>query len=84
VGFVDVGGVCYVNYVNGDVCVIVDDNFFFRFLRIVGLEILVGGDETDLRFLDAKGGHVVALTAKGKARYDKSGFVRDKNGGFRA
>lgn len=45
---------------------------------------VIDGDETDLRFLDANGGHVVALTAKGKARYDKSGFVRDKNGEFRA
>lgn len=41
---------------------------------------VVDGDESDLRFLDPKGNHVVALTAKGKARYDKSGFVRDVNG----
>jgi len=34
------------------------------------------GDETDLRFLDPKG-HVVALYAKGNAKRDTSGFVRD-------
>ncbi len=34
------------------------------------------GDESDLRFLDPKG-HVVALYAKGNARKDTSGFVRD-------
>lgn len=37
---------------------------------------VVSGDNTDLRFLDSKG-VIVALKAKGKARYDKSGFVRD-------
>lgn len=41
---------------------------------------VVNGDESDLRFMDPKGGHIVALTAKGKARYDKSGFVRHVNG----
>ena len=34
------------------------------------------GDETDLRFLD-KRGTVVGLKAKGKAKQDASGFVRD-------
>lgn len=34
------------------------------------------GDETDLRFLDPAG-HVVALYAKGNAKKDTSGFVRD-------
>ena len=37
---------------------------------------LVNGDDTDLRFLDPVG-VVVALTAKGKARKDYSGFVRE-------
>lgn len=37
---------------------------------------VVDGDETDLRHLDPRG-HVVALRAKGKARKDRSGFVRD-------
>ena len=36
---------------------------------------VTNGDETDLRFLDARG-IVVGLKAKGKARKDKSGFVR--------
>ena len=35
---------------------------------------VVNGDETDLRFLDPQG-CIVALYAKGKARYDTSGFV---------
>lgn len=43
---------------------------------------VVDGDETDIRFRDPKGGHIVALTAKGKARNSDLGFVRDKNGGF--
>jgi hypothetical protein len=34
------------------------------------------GDDTDLRFLDMPG-HVIALYAKGNARKDKFGFVRD-------
>lgn len=32
-------------------------------------------DENDLRFLDPPGGHIGALKAKGKAKYDKTGFV---------
>jgi hypothetical protein len=39
---------------------------------------VVNGDETDLRFLDnATGGAIIALYAKGNAKGDKSGFVRD-------
>jgi hypothetical protein len=38
---------------------------------------VVNGDETDLRFLDPKGGVIVALYAKGNARTDRSGFVQD-------
>lgn len=37
---------------------------------------VTNGDETDLRFLDAKG-IVIGLKAKGKAKKDQSGFVRD-------
>lgn len=37
------------------------------------------GDKDDLRFLDKKGGRIVALKAKGKARYDESGFVKEVN-----
>jgi hypothetical protein len=40
----------------------------------------VDGDETDLRHLDPPG-HVVLLRAKGKARTDRSGFVRDAQTG---
>ena len=43
---------------------------------------VVDGDETDVRFYDPKGGHVVALSAKGQAKKIGLGFVRDKNGGF--
>lgn len=43
---------------------------------------VVNGDEDDVRFRDPKGGHIVALTAKGKAVKDTSGFVRDPKGGF--
>lgn len=39
----------------------------------LGLPV-VNGDESDLRFLDAKGS-VIALYAKGKAKKDTSGFV---------
>ena len=38
---------------------------------------VVDGDETDLRFLDPKGGVIVALYAKGNARHDTTGFVVD-------
>jgi hypothetical protein len=40
------------------------------------LEPVANGDETDLRFLDPRG-HVIALYAKGNAKRDQSGFVRD-------
>jgi len=39
---------------------------------------VINGDEHDLRFLDLKG-HIVGLKAKGKARYDKIGFVLKTN-----
>jgi len=37
---------------------------------------LIDGDETDARFTDS-GGSIIALRAKGRGRYDKTGFVRD-------
>jgi hypothetical protein len=37
---------------------------------------VVNGDETDLRFLDAKG-VIVGLKAKGRAKKDTTGFVRN-------
>ena len=40
---------------------------------------VIDGDSSDVRFLDPKGGHIVMLTAKGQARKDKSGFVKDIN-----
>lgn len=33
------------------------------------------GDDTDLRFMDPKGGYVIGLRAKGRAKRDESGFV---------
>lgn len=41
--------------------------------------VVVDGDETDLRFLDPKGGVIVALYAKGHATKDTTGFVQDYN-----
>jgi len=38
---------------------------------------VIDGDQDDLRFLDPKGGHIVALYAKGKAKRDTSGFVQE-------
>ena len=38
---------------------------------------VIDGDSDDLRFLDPKGGHIVALYAKGKAKKDQSGFVQE-------
>ena len=35
----------------------------------------IDGDAHDVRFLDLRGGYVVALRAKGKGRKDKTGFV---------
>jgi len=43
---------------------------------------VVDGDETDVRFLDPDGGHIVALFAKADAVKDTSGFVREPDGGF--
>jgi hypothetical protein len=44
-----------------------------------GVNPIANGDDTDLRFLDPRGafGHVIALYAKGNAKRDQSGFVRD-------
>lgn len=44
---------------------------------------VIDGDETDVRFMDKKHGHVIALSPKGKARFDKLGFVRDVNSTLR-
>ena len=38
---------------------------------------VIAGDQDDLRFLDPKGGHIVALYAKGKAKKDTRGFVQE-------
>ena len=38
---------------------------------------VIDGDESDVRFYDPDGGHIVALTAKGDAIGDTSGFVRE-------
>lgn len=38
---------------------------------------VIDGDDSDVRFFDEKGGHIVALTAKGMAKKDTTGFVRD-------
>lgn len=43
---------------------------------------VIDGDETDIRFRDPKGGHIVALTAKGDARKMGLGFVRKADGNF--
>lgn len=43
---------------------------------------VIDGDESDIRFTDKRGGHIVALTAKGKARDDTSGFVRTIDSAF--
>jgi len=40
---------------------------------------VIDGDLNDARFLDPQGGNIIALTAKGKAKYDTSGFVRSPN-----
>lgn len=44
---------------------------------------VVDGDEYDIRSLDPKHGHIVALYAKGKARYDTLGFVRNISDSFK-
>ena len=38
---------------------------------------VIDGDSDDLRFLDPRGGHIVALYAKGAAKKDTSGFVQE-------
>lgn len=43
---------------------------------------VVDGDVDDVRFHDPKGGHIIALFAKGTAVKDTSGFVRDATAGF--
>ena len=43
---------------------------------------MIDGDESDVRFLDPKGGHMVGLFAKGDAIHDDSGFVREADGSF--
>lgn len=43
--------------------------------KYIGLKVL-NGDETDLRFLDKKNS-IVGLKAKGKAKKDTTGFVKD-------
>lgn len=40
---------------------------------------VINGDETDVRFMDPAGGHIVGLYAKGDAKKDDSGFVRNPN-----
>lgn len=44
--------------------------------------LVVDGDETDLRFLEAKSGppSIIGLKAKGKAKLDTTGFVRKVEG----
>jgi hypothetical protein len=42
---------------------------------------VIDGDLDDLRFI-GKGGKIIGLSAKGKARHDASGFVREVTGGF--
>ena len=42
----------------------------------MGLPV-INGDADDLRILDPKGGHIIALYAKGRAKRDTSGFVVD-------
>lgn len=37
------------------------------------------GDKSDARFLDPKGGYIIGLRAKGKAKKDTSGFVIELN-----
>jgi len=48
---------------------------YLKYMTIGGRDYPVSlGDDTDLRFLDEPG-HIIALTAKGKAKDDKTGFV---------
>lgn len=43
---------------------------------------VIDGDDTDVRFFDPNGGHIVGLTAKGDAMKDDSGFVRNIKDSF--
>lgn len=45
---------------------------------------VVNGDETDVRFLDPKHGHIIGLFPKGRGRKDTSGFVREINSTLKA
>lgn len=38
---------------------------------------VVDGDKSDIRFNDPQGGHIIALSAKGKAKHDTTGFVQN-------
>jgi hypothetical protein len=49
---------------------------FFEVPKVFNGARTIDGDKHDLRFLDKRGGFIVALKAKGEARYDASGFVR--------
>ncbi len=57
---------------------VVSNGFLVGYRGATGSKVypVANGDETDLRFLDPAG-HVIALYAKGNARKDESGFVRD-------
>lgn len=57
-----------------NVAVVLDDIADIEKGTLVGFE-MINGDKHDYRFLDKKGGLWVALSAKGKAKKDTSGFV---------
>ncbi len=52
------------------------DSYLLKSPQAVCNVSVINGDESDLRFLDPKG-VIVGLKAKGKAKKDTSGFVRD-------
>ena len=61
----------------GNVAVVFSEEMKRRVLDwgYLGTDV-VDGDKHDLRHLDPKGGHIIALSPKGsKAKADKSGFV---------
>jgi hypothetical protein len=43
--------------------------------RFLGFPV-INGSASDLRYLDPRGGHVVGLCAKGRAKLDRTGFVQ--------
>jgi hypothetical protein len=43
---------------------------------------VIDGTLHDFRFLDEKGGNIVGLRPKGRAKHDGTGFVRNLDGGF--